>query len=68
VKEWYLNIHGMTCEHCVRAVRTALEAVPGVRRAEVSLESGEAKVQGEVDPKALVTAVEAEGYSAEIRA
>ncbi|MGC8467242.1 MAG: CopZ family metallochaperone [Acidithiobacillus sp.] len=67
MKELHLNIRGMTCGHCVRAVREALEAVPGVTRAEVSLETSEATIQGDVDPNALVAAVEAEGYSAEVR-
>nr|WP_226823271.1 heavy metal-associated domain-containing protein [Acidithiobacillus caldus] len=57
----------MTCSHCVRAVREALEAVPGVHRAEVSLKPSQATVQGDVDPKALLAAVEAEGYHAEIQ-
>lgn len=63
----HLNIRGMTCNHCVRAVREALEAVPGVHRAEVSLEPSQATVQGDVDPKALLAALEAEGYRAEIQ-
>ena len=63
-----LKVEGMTCNHCVMAVKKALSRVPGVERAEVSLEWGEALVEGNADPKALIQAVEAEGYRAEVLA
>ncbi|WP_022799217.1 CopZ family metallochaperone [Thermus islandicus] len=63
-----LKVEGMTCNHCVMAVKKALLKVPGVERAEVSLERGEALVEGEADPKALIQAVEEEGYRAEVLA
>ena len=63
-----LKVEGMTCNHCVIAVKKALSRVPGVERAEVSLERGEALVEGNADPKALIQAVEAEGYRAEVLA
>jgi copper chaperone len=60
-----LKIQGMTCQHCVAHVREALSAVPGVAGpVEVSLESGQARVAGSPDPKALVAAVVEEGYAA----
>ncbi len=58
-----LRIEGMSCEHCVRHVREALEKVPGVEEVEVSLE-GWAVVVGQASPLALIRAVEAEGYTA----
>lgn len=63
-----LKVEGMTCNHCVMAVKKALLKVPGVERAEVSLERGEALVEGKADPKALIQAVEEEGYKAEVLA
>jgi len=63
-----LKVKGMTCNHCVMAVKKALSRVPGVERAEVSLERGEALVEGNADPKALIRAVEEEGYRAEVLA
>ncbi|KOX89758.1 Copper-exporting P-type ATPase A [Thermus aquaticus] len=63
-----LKVEGMTCNHCVMAVKKALSRGPGVERAEVSLERGEALVEGNADPKALIQAVEAEGYRAEVLA
>lgn len=61
-----LEITGMSCEHCARAVKEALEAVNGVTRVEtVELESGRARVEGQVDAGVLVAAVTAVGYAAE---
>ncbi|WP_152049809.1 heavy metal translocating P-type ATPase [Tautonia marina] len=66
-----LNISGMTCDHCVRAVRKAIEAVPGVRSAQVDLSSGSAQVRvmpGWVDNTGLTSAVSKAGYEAQIDA
>ena len=59
-----LNISGMTCDHCQRAVKSALESVEGVQSASVDLDAGKARVVGEADLNALVAAVEEEGYQA----
>jgi copper chaperone len=60
-----LKIQGMTCGHCVMAVKEALAAVPGVEGAvAVSLEKGEAQVGGSAPVAALVAAVAAEGFQA----
>lgn len=59
-----LNVTGMTCGHCVSAVKKALEGVPGVQRADVSLEGGQATVVGNASPEALIQAVQQEGYGA----
>ena len=59
-----LKIDGMTCDHCVRAVKNALQAVPGVESADVILAEGRATVMHEGVPGALVAAVEDEGYEA----
>ena len=60
-----LKVDGMTCMHCVAAVKKALEQVPGVESADVSLEKGQAVVTGDADVQAMVAAVKEEGYSAE---
>jgi copper chaperone len=60
-----LKIEGMTCNHCVEAVRRALAAVPGVTRVlEVERENGTASVEGEAPVADLIAAVEEEGYTA----
>ena len=62
-----LKIEGMTCMHCVAAVRKALAAVDGVEEViDVSLDAGSATVRGAADTQALITAVTEAGYSASI--
>lgn len=61
-----LQVGGMTCEHCVRAVTKTLEAVPGVDNVSVSLAGGRAQVEGAADPQALVHAIQKEGYEAKL--
>jgi len=60
-----LNITGMTCTHCERAVREALEAVSGVEKVSIDRSSGTASVTGTADPALLVAAVTEEGYRAQ---
>ena len=60
-----LKVGGMTCMHCVGAIKKALEQVPGVEAAEVSLEKAQALVTGDADVQAMAAAVKEEGYSAE---
>ncbi len=60
-----LTIDGMSCGHCLNAVRGALARVPGVRIETVSI--GRARV--EFDPAAanadqIAAAVSAAGYTA----
>lgn len=62
-----LNITGMTCGHCVKAVEKALSAVPGVQKVAVSLEEGKATVEGSADTQAMIAAVAEEGYSAQVQ-
>lgn len=62
-----LTITGMTCGHCVQAVRNALAAVPGVSAVQVSLEQQQARVRGNADLARLLSAVEAEGYTAAVQ-
>ncbi|WP_348550799.1 heavy metal-associated domain-containing protein [Acidithiobacillus sp.] len=63
--EIQIEITGMTCGHCVRAVTQALEQVPGVEKVEVQREpKGEARVWGNAERSALLAAIEEEGYQA----
>lgn len=62
-----LSISGMSCGHCIAAVRGALEQVPGVQVLDVKV----GKVRLEVEPGAvtdatLIDAVEDAGYSASV--
>ena len=59
-----IEIKGMTCGHCVAAVKKALEGVPGVERADVDLAAGRATVVGSPERAALLAAVREEGCEA----
>jgi copper ion binding protein len=61
-----LEIEGMSCEHCVKAVKNALEEIGGVNSAEVNLRDKYALVDHgeEVSRAALTSAVEEAGYEA----
>jgi len=61
-----LAIEGMTCQHCVSAVKNALAAIEGVTSADVSLDPGQAIVEGQAEPQTLIDAVTEEGYNAQI--
>ncbi len=39
-----IPVYGMSCEHCVKAVSNALNALKGVKKIEVSLEGKNARV------------------------
>ncbi len=60
-----IRIVGMSCQHCVRAVRDALTGVPGVTAVEVDLDSGSARIQGSASALDLLHAVREAGYTAE---
>ncbi|NOX38907.1 MAG: heavy-metal-associated domain-containing protein [Calditrichaeota bacterium] len=58
-------VEGMSCNHCVMHVKKALESVPGVESAEVSLEKASAVVTYDAsrfDFEAARKAVEEAGY------
>lgn len=63
-----IPVSGMTCAHCVSTVRQAIEALPGVRSADVSLSPGSAQVEfepGLADVEAVKQAIHAAGYGTE---
>jgi copper chaperone CopZ len=58
------QVVGMTCGHCVSAVRGELAAIDGVQSVDVVLESGTVTVVSErpLEPEAVAAAVEEAGY------
>ena len=56
------DIEGMTCNHCVRAVKAVLEATTGVKSANVEIGHADVQVEGSLDRAVLVAAIEEEGY------
>ena len=65
-----LQVSGMTCQNCARHAREALEKVPGVRSAVVSLPEERASVQWQSDSspdtEALMESLKAAGYPARV--
>ena len=62
-----INVGGMTCAACQAHVQHALEELPGVERAAVSLMTNEATVVFDphtVEPPALLEAIRGTGYDA----
>ena len=61
-------VYGMSCEHCVRAVTNALDAINGVREVKVSLKDKNARViydDGLTNLGAIESAIIEEGYQVE---
>jgi len=62
-----IDIEGMSCGHCTAAVERALQGQGGVERVTVTLNPGQATVEGQgLDAQALAEAIREEGY--EVRA
>jgi Cu+-exporting ATPase len=59
-----LRVEGMDCAGCAVSVRTALERVSGVKRAEVDFAAGLASITGDAASDAMLRAVEQAGYRA----
>ena len=63
-----LVITGMNCANCARHVLQALQSVPGVENAEVSLQNGRASVRWKAGAEekiaSLIAAVSGAGYQA----
>ena len=57
------TVDGMTCGHCVAAVKDEVEALDGVSAADVDLDTGRLVVRGEhVEDDAVRAAVDEAGY------
>ena len=58
------EVRGMTCEHCVRAVTSEVESLPGVTGVYVDLGTGRVVVTSDapLDDAAMRAAVDEAGY------
>jgi copper chaperone len=65
-KAMTFSVTGMTCDNCVHHVTEAIKNVAGVTATQVTLATNSAKVEGEFDEKAIIAAVEEEGYEAAV--
>jgi copper chaperone len=62
--EHVYTVQGMTCEHCVAAVKGEVDAVAGAELVTVELDSGRLTVLAtELDDEAIREAVEEAGYT-----
>ena len=62
-----LKVSGMSCGGCVKSVTNVLTALPGVGKAEVTLQPGEAKVEfdpAQVTRDAMAKAIDDAGFEA----
>lgn len=60
-----LNVNGMSCEHCVRAVKGAVGALDGVDRVDVDLKGKKVTVEfapEKVTAASIKDAIEDQGY------
>jgi len=58
-----MKIDGMSCGHCVGAVRKALQSLPGVEIGDVAIGSAQVSYdESRTSPEAITRAVEEEGY------
>jgi copper chaperone len=57
-----VRVDGMSCTHCVQAVFTALTAVEGIVRADVSIGQVRIEHDGRVRLEAVTDAIEVAGY------
>lgn len=62
------EIKGMMCNHCRANVEKSIAAVSGVENVDVDLAAGEARVEGNAAPEAVIAAVEAAGYDCKEKA
>jgi copper chaperone len=61
-----LNVQGMSCQHCVHAVKSSVSALAGVETVEVSLEKKLVTVgfdPAKTSLQSIKSAIEDQGYS-----
>jgi copper chaperone len=61
-----LTVEGMSCQHCVHAVKSSVSALAGVATVDVSLEKKLATVNfdpGKTNREAITAAIEDQGYT-----
>lgn len=59
-----LNVTGMTCGHCVRAVTDAVKTLDREAEVQVDLASKRVRVEGRSSASELIAALDAAGYPA----
>jgi copper chaperone len=57
------KVSGMSCQHCVKAVTQAIQAIDAQARVEVDLERGQVSVDSTQARLALQAAIDEAGYT-----
>ncbi len=60
-----VNVSGMTCGHCVRAITQAIQAGDPAAEVQVDLGAGEVRVSSRLSLAQVLAAIREEGYAAE---
>ena len=58
-----LEVRGMSCEHCVAAITSAITALPRVTGVDVDVAGAVVRVYGAPDAAAVAAAIEDAGYA-----
>ena len=66
MKKTKYTVSGMSCAACVARVEKSVKALGGVTECDVNLLLGNMTVTGEVEPSAVISAVEKAGYGAAV--
>lgn len=66
-KETRYTLTGLKCGGCVAKATAALQALPGVTAVQVDLATQTARVVGDIAPAAVIDALHAAGYPAELK-
>ncbi len=70
IKEITLDVQGMTCKLCPKAIKKSISNVNGVKKVDVSYKEKEAHVKydvGETGVEEIIAAVKKIGYGATLR-
>jgi len=59
----HFQVQGMTCQHCVRAVRQVIEDSDARALVEIDLASGRVTVQSSLSREHIAELIREEGYS-----
>ncbi|MGG3888049.1 copper chaperone CopZ [Metabacillus fastidiosus] len=65
MKNITLNVSGMSCGHCVKAIEGAVGKLDGISSVEVHLETGKVDVvydEVKVNPEAIKEVIDDQGY------
>lgn len=61
-----LNVENMHCQHCVRAITAALQALDPNASVQVDLTKGEVRAEGNFSAEAAIRALAEEDYPARL--